>query len=260
MSISGPGHITRTSAALAAAIALTVSVAPSQAMRATADGPGYGAPTVGACSTMTATQAAARADHSTRVPCSRTHTARVAGVVSLPARLSYSSGIQKLYRVIADRCRPKLNAVLGRTDRARDSTAYDLVWFLPTKAERRHGARWLSCSVVLRQGSRLAALPTNRTPMLPSGRLRDGIRRCLLEDTSQIITTRCSATHGWRATGSFTVARQHYPGAKVLNRKARTKCAGRVQAHKPYRWTYSTKIDWQVSGDHAVICYSQTRH
>lgn len=257
MSISG---LTRTCAALGAVIALTVSAAPSQARRATADGPGYGAPAVGACSTMTAAQATARVDHSTTVPCSQAHTARVAGVVRLPKGLRYSSTVTKLYRVVAERCRPQANAVLGRTDRARDSTAYDLVWFLPSRAERRHGARWLSCSVVLRQASALAKLPTNRTPMLPGGRLGDGIRRCLLADTSHIITTRCSATHGWRATGSFTVARKHYPGAKVLNRKARTTCADRVSPHQAYRWTYSTRIDWQVSGDHAVICYSHTRH
>jgi len=257
MSISG---LTRTCAALGVAIALTVSTAPSNARQATADGPGYGAPPVGACSTMTAAQATARVDHSTTVPCSQAHTARVAGVVRLPKSLSYSSTVTKLYRVVAEHCRPEANAVLGRSDRARDSTAYDLVWFLPSKAERRHGARWLSCSVVLRQASTLAQLPTNRTPMLPDGRLGDGIRRCLLADTSHIITTRCSAKHGWRATGSFTVARTHYPGAKALNRKARKKCAGRVAPHQAYRWTYSTKIDWQVSGDHAVICYSHTRH
>jgi hypothetical protein len=256
MTISG---LTRTFATLAAATALTVSTAPSEARQAAADGPGYGAPAIGACSTMTATQASARADHSARVPCSQAHTARVAGVVRLPARVSYSSGISTLYRVIADRCRPKLNTMLGRADRARDSSAYDLVWFLPSKAQRRHGARWLSCSVVLRQASTLAKLPTNRTPMLPSGRLRDGIRRCMLADISRIVTTRCSAGHGWRATGSFVVARNHYPGATALNRKARAKCAGRVAAGKPYRWTYSSKIDWQVSGDHAVICYSKTR-
>jgi Septum formation len=253
MTISG---VTRTLVAVAAATALSVPTTPADA-RSQPDGPDFGAPTVGACSTMTAKQAAAQADHSTVVPCSEAHTAKVAGVVSVPDRLDFSQ-IAKLYRVMVNRCRPKVNALLGRTDRVRDSSAYDLVWFIPTKTQRQHGARWISCSVVLRQAFKLAKLPTNKTPLLPSGRLGEGIHRCLLKDTSRVITTRCVAGHGWRATGSFVISSSTYPGHKAINHKARTKCATRVIAGRSYRWTYSTKINWQVGGDHAVICYSKT--
>jgi hypothetical protein len=256
MTISG---LTRTLVAVAAATALTVSTAPSHA-QGQPDGPGFGAPTVGACSTMSAKQAAAKADKSTVVPCSDAHTAKVAGVVTLPDRLDYSSPILKLYRVIVDKCRPKVSAMLGRTDAVRDSSAYDYVFFFPSNNQREHGARWMSCSIVLRQAFKLAKLPTDQTPLLPSGKLGDGIHRCLLADTSRTITTRCSARHGWRATGSFVIASKSFPGAKAINRKARSKCAGRVQAGKAYRWTYWTKIEWQVGGDHAVICYSKTSH
>jgi hypothetical protein len=254
MTISG---LTRTLVAGAAATALTVSTAPSHA-QGQPDGPDFGAPTVGACSSMTAKQANAKADKSTVVSCSDTHTAKVAGVVALPDQLDYSSDVAKLYRVIVDTCRPKVNKMLGRTDAARDSSAYDLVWFIPTENQRQHGARWLSCSIVLRQAFKLAKLPTNKTPLLPSGKLGDGIHRCLLADTSRTITTRCSARHGWRATGSFVIDSNRYPGAKAVNRKARTKCAHRVLPGKAYRWTYWTRINWQVGGDHAVICYSKT--
>jgi hypothetical protein len=254
MTLSG---LTRTLAAVAAATALTVSTVPAQA-QGQPDGPGFGAPTVGTCSAMTAKQAAAQADRSTVVPCSQGHQAKVAGVVQLPDRLNYSSDISKLYRVIADKCRPKLNRLLGRTSAVRDSSAYDLVFFFPTKAQRRHGARWMSCSVVLRQALKLAKLPTDRTPMLPSGKLRDGIHRCLADHSSLVLTTRCAARHDWRATGSFVIVRKKYPGAKAVNRAARSACASRVHAGRAYRWSYSTKIDWQVGHDHAVICYSKT--
>src|SRR5690349_17099850 len=82
MTFSG---LTRAALAFAAATALAVSAQPSHAQQA--DGPGFGAPSVGTCSTMTAPQAAAAADRSTRVPCAQAHTARVAGVVQLPDRL-----------------------------------------------------------------------------------------------------------------------------------------------------------------------------
>jgi hypothetical protein len=255
MTLSG---LTRTLVAVTAVTALTLSTAPAHAQQARAQGPGVGAPTVGACSTMTAKQAAAPADHSSVVPCSDAHTAKVAGVVHLPDRLDYSSDIVKLYRVIAGKCRPKVNTMLGRTDAVRDFSAYDMVWFLPTKTQRQHGARWMSCSIVLRQASKLARLPANKTPLLPTGKLGDGIHRCLLADTSRVITTRCAARHGWRATGAFVIAGEKFPGRKTVNREARNRCASRVLAGRSYRWTYSSKIDWQVGGDHAVICYSKT--
>lgn len=256
MTISG---LTRTLVAVAvtatSTTALTVSSAPSLA--GAPDGPDFGAPTVGACSTMTPMQADARADKSTVVSCSQTHTAKVAGVVQLPDGLAYPK-TGRVYRAMVDTCKPKWNKLLGRTHAVRDSSAYQLVWFTPTKTQRQHGARWVSCSVVLRQGSKLARLRTDQTPLLPSGKLGDRIHRCLLATTSAAITTRCSAEHGWRATGSFVIASKKYPGAKAVDRTARTKCASRTNQRKAYRWTYWTKVNWQVGGDHAVICYSKT--
>jgi hypothetical protein len=253
--------LTRTLVALAAATAVTATLAvvaaPTQALQA--DGPDYGSPTVGACSTMTLKQAGAQADKTTVVPCSQAHTAKVAGVMRLPGKLDYSSDAKQLYKAMLNRCKPEWNAMLGRTDAVRDSSAYDLVWFVPTKDQRQHGARWMSCSVVMSQGgAKLVKLRANKTPLLPSGKLKDGIHRCLLATTSSSITTPCSAKHGWRATGSFVIASKKFPGVKSVNRTARTKCASRTTRGKAYRWTYWTKLDWQVGGDHAVICYSKT--
>ena len=126
---------------------------------------------MGACSTMTAKQAAAQADRSTVVPCSQAHAAKVAGVVRLPDGLNYSSKILKLYRVIVDKCRPKANQMLGRTSAVRDSSAYDLVWFTPTKRQRQHGARWISAPSSSGRPSS-AKLPADKTPLLPSGKAR----------------------------------------------------------------------------------------
>jgi hypothetical protein len=256
MTISGLARrLVAVGATAASAATLTLASAPSLA--GAADGPDFGAPTVGACSTMTPKQADAKADRSTVVPCAQAHTAKVAGVVRLPNGLAYSE-TGRLYKAMVDTCKPKWNKLLGRTHAVRDSSAYQLVWFTPTKAERGHGARWISCSVVLRQGTELARLRADQTPLLPSGRLGDRLHRCLLATTSAAITTRCKAKHGWRATGSFVIASQKYPGAKSVDRTARSKCASRTQQNKAYRWTYWTKVNWQVGGDHAVICYSKT--
>jgi hypothetical protein len=254
MTISG------TTRALAAAAALTLTtlatIGSAHAGTSRVGDPMHGAPTVGTCSTMTAAQAAASADKSTAVPCGKTHTAQVAGVVRLPARLQWSTaGVLQLFRVVVDQCRPQVNAMLGRNDRTRDRSAYDYVWFEPTKAQRSKGARWLSCSVVLRETGALAPLPRAKAPFLPSGTLSDRVARCL---TKKPYTTTCSAQHLWRATGTFTVAGS-YPGPTKLNATAKHKCSSRVQAGRAYRWTYRDKITWNRGHDHVVVCYSKTR-
>ena len=241
-----------------AALMLTAlgATGPSYAAHQQRAGSLTGAPTVGACSVMTAAQAAAAVDRSTVVSCSQQHTAEVAGVVKLPSGLRWSQATRAdLYRVIADRCLPYVAATLGRDTRTRDSSAYDFVWFESTKTQRSQGARWLSCSVIRPKGADLITLPTSTTPFLPSGRLRDGVARCMTRTGDR---TPCSAGHLWRATGSFVVTGR-YPGRKALNRKADTRCRTRVTAGKPYRWTYWDKTTWNVGHDHVVVCFSRTR-
>jgi len=245
--------------ATAAALALTAgaavaAVAPASA--GTATGSMFGAPTVGACSTMTAAQADAPADRSTVVDCAQAHTAQVAGVVRLPSALQWDAASDKdLYRVVARRCLPTVEALLGRNTRTRDSSAYDLLWFRPTKAQIAQGARWLSCSVELRQAASLARLPTSTSPFLPAGALPDKVARCL---TKSALTTRCSARHQWRATGTFVISGS-YPGRKKIDDAANVKCRSRVTPGAPYRWTYQDKITWNLGGDHVVVCYSPSQ-
>ena len=249
-----------TTRALAVGAALTLTalgaVTPSYAGTQRRAGAMTGAPTVGTCSTMTATQAAARSDHSTIVDCALAHTAQVAGVVRLPQGLQWSqASTARLFHVVVSGCLPQVHATLGRNNATRDSSAYDYVWFTPTKAQREAGARWLSCSVTRPKGTSLATLPTSTAPFLPDGALPDKVARCL---TRKGYNTPCSAGHLWRATGTFTVSGT-YPGPRVLARKAINKCASRVRAGKPYAWTYRDKVTWNVGQDHVVVCYSKTR-
>ena len=237
-----------------AALTAVATVAPADAGPA-AD-PMVGAPTVGACSTMTAAQAGAPVDRSTVVRCSRAHTAQVAGVVRMPRALPWDGASDRdLYRVIARRCLPAVGALLGRSTRTRDYTAYDVLWFRPTKAQIAQGARWLSCSVELRRAASLARLPTSTSPFLPAGALPDQVARCLTRST---LTTPCSTRHRWRATGTFVMSGS-YPGHTKIDERADLKCRSRVTPGAPYRWTYQDKITWNVGGDHVVVCYSPTR-
>jgi hypothetical protein len=260
MSISGAVRLASvTTAALLLAAPLTTALTSSATGAVVQDGPFYGAPGAGTCTTLTLDQAAAAVDRSTVVDCSQSHTAKVAGLGRLPAGIGYGKkDAGRLYRVVAAKCHDRVAKVLGRDNATRDSSAYSYMFFVPSKAERSHGARWISCSVVLRDGHQLADLPTDQVPMLPSGSLGKGIKRCLLARTDAAYTTRCSSTHGWRTTGSFSVAGKTFPGTTVLDQKAVQHCANKVVSGRKYRWTYKLKPDWEAGKDHVVVCYSQT--
>src|SRR5262249_15874684 len=231
--------LTRTLAAVAAAAALTVATAPANAGETKAGDPLFGAPAVGTCSTMTAAQAAAKTDQSAPVDCSTAHTAQSAGVLQLPAGMTWSNAsLNDLFRVVVGRCEPKANHVLGRTFAVRDSSAYDYVWFAPTKAQKSKGARWISCSVVLRHAKTLASLRTSPPPFLPTGDLPDDIARCIKR---RGFRTPCTSAHVWRATGTFSVTANKYPGTRVLNRKADRLCRSRVSTTH-YGWLFRDKL------------------
>jgi hypothetical protein len=253
MTISG---VTRTLAAGAAAAAL-LAAAPAQAGRTRAGAAMTGAPSVGTCSTLSAKQALAATDASTAVPCRQAHSAWVAGVVKVPASLDWSTASNKdLYRVVADKCAPDVLKSLGTASWSRaDDTAYDFVWFRPRKADLTAGARWLSCSIVLEQGTKLADLPRRKAPFVPHGKHADTIARCL---TKSVLTTPCHAGHTWRATGTFTLSSAKRPAVKSLNKTAARKCLPHVDRRRFYRYTYKDVDTW-AAGDHTVVCYTKTR-
>lgn len=245
-------------ATVAAAALLIATPATADAGAARAAGARTDAPAVGTCSTMTADQADAPTDDSTVVPCGQPHTAYVAAVVTLPAALDWDTASTKdLRRVVADKCSDDVLKLLGpATWSGADRTAYDTVFFQPTGGDITAGARWLSCSVVLRQGSKLAHLPWKKAPFVRGKTPPDQIARCLTKAT---LRTTCSAAHAWRASGTFTVKGATRPSAKTLDQTAARRCLPLVDRHKKYfRFTYPDPITWAGARDHVVVCYSQT--
>jgi hypothetical protein len=255
MTISGATRSLATAAVVTIALIAPAQAAPAPAGAARASGAMTGAPAVGACSAMTPAEAAAKSDTSSVVPCRQSHTARVAGVVKLPASMDWDgAGTKALYRVVAARCAPQVWTTLGRTPAARALSAYTYVWFEPTKAQKGEGARWLSCSIILPRAGKFADLPTNRSPMLPRGKRPDAIAHCM---TKALYRTTCSARHAWRATGTFKLEAATRPAVKSLNRTAARRCLSRVDRHKKYyRYTYPDPATW-AAGDHQVVCFSR---
>ena len=244
----------RTLVTLAAAVALVPAFnGPAGAVPPTPDGPDYQAPAVGECRNIDLATASQASDTTSPVDCSTTHTTRVIAVGHLPDSVEWSQDAA-VEKAAIRACQPAWNQALGRTLPVRDMSAYTWFWFRPTKDQRTHGARWIRCDLALWGGTKILALPTDKTPALDQPPLSNKVARCLTPRT--FYATACSHKHAFRATGAFTMTSSTFPGAKKIAAAAMRKCPSRVSSDS-YRWSYKAKPVWNVGKDHVVVCYSK---
>ncbi len=245
---------TRLLAAASAAVALALA-APAYAGHSTARADTT--PTVGECRSLTMAQAAAASDTSSPIACSSAHDDRVIAVADLPSGVSYADlddvGIRN---AAATLCYPAFRNALGQNDRVRGRSAYTYLYFVPTAAQRTAGARWLRCDLTVRHGARLGDLPTDRVPALSTHRVPTKVTRCLT-GRDHLVTV-CSASHTYRATGSFTVDLKRFPGHARMQRIGRNRCPALVSTDRDFRFTWVPAFAYNLAHDHTVVCYSHT--
>lgn len=226
------------------------AVTPSAAQA----GPGQpedGIATVGECRTYTFDQAMRASENSAPVDCSTSHTAKVLGTPMLPDGMTYGD-IAALERVMLRTCYPAFGRLLGRTDSLRHRSAYTMMWFIPTQAQRDRGARWLRCDLVLQGGRTLQPIPADTAPILGPAPLRNRVARCA---TAQEVRTTCSRAHEWRATGTYLVPRDAYPGNRTMSRIAHRTCPSRTSTRAWYA-VWATRAQWRA-GDKMIVCHSR---
>ncbi|MFL6003369.1 MAG: septum formation family protein [Nocardioides sp.] len=226
--------------------AVIATAGPAQA------GPTFQQPRVGECRAMTWDEYMGKSDNEAPIDCSQPHSSRVIDVVRLPKGVTWGAPIQKLTTIATRLCNPAWADALGRTYSSRAMTAYSVAWFMPTKAQRDRGARWIRCDLVLLAGSRLANLPTDNVPALGAQPHPARIAACLKART--FVRTICSTPHAWRATGTFTIHQKAYPTDRQFRRAAIRRCPSRTST-STFWWQYRPKVLWRL-GDHVVICYS----
>lgn len=237
---------------LAGIVGMALTLMPATAVAKAGD-PHYHQPTAGECHDYTYDQMLKSSETSAPVDCATvSHTAKITKVTMLPDGVSYSD-TAKLGNLVANRCQPAWEALLGRTDLKRALTAYSQAAFIPTKAERSQGARWLRCDVILWRGVGLAPLPYDTAPLV-SKPLTDSIRRCLKAKTFYVTT--CSSGHAFRATGDFRAPKGPYPTEKRFARIAQNRCPSLVSS-QTWRYTWPSKAAWK-QGYRVMVCYSKT--
>lgn len=77
---------------------------------------------------------------------------------------------------------------------------YQRVWFFPTKAQQRAGARWISCEVGLISHERLVPLPEQLLPA--TGRPDDSSARC---GRASYVFVVCSEKHAYQIAHTVAV-------------------------------------------------------
>jgi hypothetical protein len=243
----------RAAALLATGALLVGGGAVTTSARAVPNGPDYGIAEVGECRDYTFDQAMKPSENSAPVDCSTSHTAQVLATPMLPDSVGYDD-VPAMERVMLRACYPAFQEHLGRSESLRHRSAYSIMWFIPTQTQRDNGARWLRCDLVLRAGKSLRPLPASTAPVLHAAPLPDKVARCL---TGRGVLTTCSRTHTWRATGTYLVAKDAYPGKRALLRIAKRKCPSRTSSRDWYA-TWASRTTWQA-GDHTITCYTRTR-
>jgi hypothetical protein len=222
---------------------------------------GGGQPAVGQCRQLTTAQIEDHPSNTTApISCAKKHNSRVIAVPTLPKGVRWRdvSTSRKLYAMAVKLCYPGFQRAVGQTNAVRDRTAYTWNFFEPTKSQRQNGQRWIRCDLSIRHGGSYGALPNDHTPALSDSSPPNRVARCLRQVKGSYQTTPCSAPHGYRAVGTFSVARSTYPGKSTLLQLGRSRCPKIVRTDTNFRWTWNNKTVWNRGPNHVVVCYNRT--
>ncbi|HUQ00791.1 MAG TPA: septum formation family protein [Aeromicrobium sp.] len=142
---------------------------------ATTSAPAYLAePKVGECHDLSLKAIAAASDTKKPVPCTAKHTTQTVAVVTAPPEAGKGSQDARGFAVGAA-CGDGFKKVVGGDSKTRAKSLYSLAWFMPTKAQRARGAKWMRCDVTL-SDERHAYPLSGKVPLLDDGAKKGEIR------------------------------------------------------------------------------------
>lgn len=167
-------------------------------------------PTVGQCRALTDATVPKASDSTPAIACSQTHTAKTYYVGRFQGSTMNSTYAGEI-------CAEHLPAGLGLTQKQAALTAYQVLFFGPTKAQWAAGQRWFRCDVGLLAGTHVLPLPSDLTPTP----LPDSLAACL---DQQGQTTPCNRSHVLRASGTYNLTGPSLPSPAKAQAQGRTQC------------------------------------
>ena len=214
--------------------------------------PGYGAPQVGDCHRITATQSLASVDTSRRVSCKGRHTSVVAHVGYLPKPITPATPVAKRRAVGKRLCQPAYQRLAGGTLADRATSILTWTLFTPDQAQLERGARWVRCDVVARSGDSLVRLPAGH-PLLANG-VPEPLRICQTASGGDVS---CSQPHAFRVEAVYAAVGKAYPDTTAYTRVARARCRQLMGSYGGY-WQPPSPAGW-AAGDRFIRCLRPTK-
>ncbi len=148
--------------ALMLLVTALLAVAPGPAESVGQD-PTYGAPDAGACYDVPLSAADKNALRDETVACSSRHTLWIVGVPVAPKSVKFD-GSMRFWRFVVKACSSAQDDAIGHQVDRYLTTVYQNFFFLPTKAQQRNGAHWISCELGWLVGNeKLRAHPGRRS-------------------------------------------------------------------------------------------------
>ena len=228
-------------------------------------------PRVGECRALTAQDIAAPGDDTPPVPCATRHTAQTFSVAGIPRAVLAGRSepdAEAIAAYVTPRCERRFARWIGGDVEARVLSRLHPVWFLPTDADVRLGARWYRCDVIAyAEGDRPARLPRDVEQVLstPEGLTEFGVCSKGSPERPGSVRVMCGrGSHTWRA---FTAARlggrdRPFPGRRA-RREARRECseAARTELGFPLEWLFGwqppSRAAWRTGARHG-LCWVPT--
>lgn len=242
---------------------LVLSACGSSAAR---DRVSVAAPRAGLCRMLTPHDVAQPSNDSPPVACSEPHDVETFAVGTLPSRFT-SVDDPAIDTWAYATCGRAFPAYLGTDESTAMRSLLTWIWFRPSAAAWKAGARWYRCDVLGGSAAQTSYvdLPTT-TKRLLRGRGDDQWMACVKgRSVDSGTTVPCTAKHDWRAVTTIKLgeAGQSYPGDAAVKSKTRSYCSDSVDAwlgYPPdfdYGYTWFGKREWQA-GNRRSVCWART--
>jgi hypothetical protein len=188
------------------------------------------------------------------VECSAPHTSVTVGVAELedaPDWHDYGA----LWQRVNSKCMKGELDLLGEHPKVVQSSAYSMWLFIPSKAQRQAGAKWVRCDIALAKGTSLRPLATDGPPELGSLPLDDDLALCRRGKAQRYLVVACSGAHALRA---IPLIRRPgaYPGDHRMELWTQRHCVAKLGRRLGF-YEWPTRTSWRL-GERYSTCFKTT--
>lgn len=177
---------------LATVLGLLAVLLPAAPSTAGAVDPLTGSPEKGECYDVTYAQSAGESIDEEPVLCTERHTIWVTNVILIPGTDPIDPASPALQAQLLTACYDARDTAIGGDLTRFGRSVYQIVYFVPTQAQRDAGARWASCGLVLLKAGGLVSTTRPTPARLASDRVPASLALCV---NRKFQATPCSESH-----------------------------------------------------------------